>query len=94
MAVNTEALERFVDRIEIKRDERAIINTRQAQHDIRDEYRRALGLFVDTPLGEAAMDRADSDAAEWPEPVHAPARKRGRRSKPVLFNQEHPQGTA
>jgi uncharacterized protein (UPF0335 family) len=28
------------------------------------------------------------------QPVHDPERKRGRRAKPVLFDQEHPQGTA
>jgi uncharacterized protein (UPF0335 family) len=33
---------------------------RHDQYDLRDEYRRALGLFADTELGEAAMERAET----------------------------------
>lgn len=44
---------------------RQIIKERRMDKDDRDEqealldvYRRALGMFVDTPLGEAALERA------------------------------------
>jgi uncharacterized protein (UPF0335 family) len=88
--VNRDALERFVTRIEILRDERKGINNtlkevyeevrqagmdaetvrqmvrereldpvvRQNQYDLRDEYRRALRLYADTPLGKSAMRSA------------------------------------
>jgi uncharacterized protein (UPF0335 family) len=75
-----------------------------------DDLRQALGAFDSTPLGAAAMEdlatrRAENIAATEAsrdarkpkpfaaQPVHDPERKRGRR-KPVLFDQEHPQGTA
>jgi uncharacterized protein (UPF0335 family) len=32
---------------------------RQGQYDLRDEYRRALGLFLDTPLGRAMEPDAE-----------------------------------
>jgi hypothetical protein len=54
-----------------------------------------------TPLGEAALARAEDDGSQATkpkpfaaQPVHDPERARGRRRKPVLFDQEHPQGTA
>jgi uncharacterized protein (UPF0335 family) len=67
-----------------------------------DDLRQALGGFDSTPLGEAALARAEDDdgsQATKPkpfaaQPVHDPERARGSRRKPVLFDQEHPQGTA
>jgi uncharacterized protein (UPF0335 family) len=68
-----------------------------------DRMRRELGWLADTPLGEAALRTEAEKAADWPRsfaeqrvlerrktPV---ARKRGRPRK-VLFDQEHPHGTA
>jgi uncharacterized protein (UPF0335 family) len=91
----------------------------QSQLQRMDDLRQALGGFGSTPLGEAAMERAEDDVAarraaniaaieasrdarngqQKPkpfaaQPVHDPERKRGRARKPVLFDQEHPQGTA
>jgi uncharacterized protein (UPF0335 family) len=75
----------------------------QSQLQRMDDLRQALGGFGSTPLGAAAMEdlaarRADNGTQTKPkpfaaQPVHDPERKRGRR-KPVLFDQEHPQGTA
>jgi hypothetical protein len=82
----------------------------QSQLQRMDDLRQALGGFGSTPLGAAAIEdlaarRADNIAATEAsrdarkpkpfaaQPVHDPERKRGRR-KPVLFDQEHPQGTA
>jgi uncharacterized protein (UPF0335 family) len=73
------------------------------QQTLLQQYRQALGMFADTPLGEAAMasaehrDARNGQKADKPtpfaaQPVHAPDHKRGRR-KLVLFDQEHPQGT-
>jgi uncharacterized protein (UPF0335 family) len=58
---------------------------RQDQYAIRDEYRQALGLYADTKLGEAAMERAEATATR-PRPfaeqtVHNP--RRGRKRKTV-----------
>ena len=36
---------------------------RADQYRLRDEYRAALGLYADTPLGEAAMQRAAAEEA-------------------------------
>jgi hypothetical protein len=115
------------------------------QQTLLAQYRQALGMIADLPLGEAAMDavsrgltapsegtperarhhsaeediaaqraaniaateasrdarnKANGEGVEKPkpfaeQPIHQPAvsRPRGRR-KPVLFDQEHPQGTA
>jgi uncharacterized protein (UPF0335 family) len=111
------------------------------QQTLLQQYRQALGMFADTPLGEAAMQSAYGDRHNDPlrtepsagpmasaeedlatrradniaateasrdarngsdvkkpkpfaeQPLHNSERKRGRR-KPVLFDQEHPQGTA
>jgi uncharacterized protein (UPF0335 family) len=59
---------------------------RQNQYDLRDEYRRALGLYIDTPLGQAMEPPVDPKPAEWPRPfaeqlVHPPQRRRGRPRK-------------
>jgi hypothetical protein len=92
---------------------------RAARYRTLAEYRQALGMLADLPLGEAAMAHAEDDLAarradniatteasrdarngqQKPkpfaaQPVHDPERKRGRARKPVLFDQEHPQGTA
>jgi uncharacterized protein (UPF0335 family) len=90
------------------------------QQALLQQYRQALGMIADLPLGEAAMASAEDDLATRraaniamteasrdarngsegkpkpfaEQPVHDPARKRTRRAKPVLFDQEHPQGTA
>jgi uncharacterized protein (UPF0335 family) len=67
---------------------------RRDQYALLDAYRRSLGMLADTPLGEAAMRRAESAAngagrparskpAKFSEqPVH-PARRRGRPRKNV-----------
>ena len=45
-----------------------------------DSYRRGLGMLAGTPLGDAAMDRAEATA------MHPPAGKRGR--KPRSFAEQ------
>lgn len=69
-------------------------DVRAEQYRLRDEYRRALGLLADTPLGQAMQPPADPPRVEWPtefaqQPVHQPRRRRQRH-----FDAEHPQGTA
>jgi uncharacterized protein (UPF0335 family) len=60
---------------------------RADQYAMRDDYRRALGLYADTPLGEAAMERAEAETtATKPRPfaeqtVHD--RRRSRKRKTV-----------
>jgi hypothetical protein len=64
---------------------------RQNQYDLRDEYRRALGLYIDTPLGQAMepgvteAPTVNGRAAKKPRPfaaqtVHDPRRSRKRKS--------------
>jgi uncharacterized protein (UPF0335 family) len=70
----------------------------QSQLQRMDDLRQALREFGSTPLGKAAMERAEDDPAPRPkpfaaQPVHS-ERKRGRRAKLVLFDQENPHGTA
>lgn len=77
---------------------------RRARYRTLDEYRRALGMLADLPLGEAAIRSANIAATEASrdargkpkpfaeQPVHHP--KRGRAPRKVLFDAEHPQGTA
>jgi uncharacterized protein (UPF0335 family) len=62
---------------------------RQDQYAIRDEYRRALGLYADTELGAAAMERAETTATK-PRPfaeqtVHDPRRTRERKTVDDAF---------
>jgi len=85
---------------------RQIVRESRLEPDVRkdhlatlDQMRRELGWFADTPLGEAAMQRAaepnGAPARPKPfaeQPVHQ-AKPRGRPRK-VLFDQEHPHGTA
>jgi uncharacterized protein (UPF0335 family) len=61
-------------------------DVRNEQHALLDAYRRALGMLAATPLGEAAMHRAASQVIPMPrafaeQPVHDPARPRGRPRK-------------
>jgi uncharacterized protein (UPF0335 family) len=59
---------------------------RQDQYDLRDEYRRALGLYADTPLGEAAMERAATKPRPFAEQtVHPPRRGRPRKTVDDAF---------
>jgi uncharacterized protein (UPF0335 family) len=61
---------------------------RQDQYDLRDEYRRALGLYADTPLGGAAMERADTVSKPRPfadQTVHDPRRTRKRKTVDEAF---------
>jgi uncharacterized protein (UPF0335 family) len=60
---------------------------RQGQYDLRDEYRRALGLYADTPLGEAAMQRTGQTAADV---VHPPPKPRTRKPRPFAEQPVHP----
>jgi hypothetical protein len=61
-----------------------------------NDFRSALGLLADTPLGAAAMQQFDGPLPQWPrrpfaeQPVHRPRRK----PKLRLFNDEFPQGAA
>lgn len=49
-----------------------------------DSYRRALGMLAGTPLGDAAMDRAEAIHA-----AHPPAGKRGRKPRPFAEQPVH-----
>ena len=61
---------------------------RQGHYDLCDEYRTALGLYADTPLGEAAMERAETMTKPRPfaeQTVHNPGRTRKRKSVDDAF---------
>jgi uncharacterized protein (UPF0335 family) len=129
--IETEALDRYVSRLEALHDERGELNAsikgvydeaknagfvtaiirqivkerrmeeteRHDHYALLEAYRSALGMLADLPLGQAAMERAEDDPAPRPkpfaaQPVHDPERKRGRRAKLVLFDQENPHGRA
>jgi len=47
----------------VVREEMMETEEREAQYATLDSYRRALGLLAGTPLGEAAMARAEAEAA-------------------------------
>jgi uncharacterized protein (UPF0335 family) len=69
---------------EIVREQRMDGDARNARYAMLDQYRRALGMLADTPLGEAAMDYE-----RWPAPVpfaEQPARRRGRPRKPAALD--------
>jgi uncharacterized protein (UPF0335 family) len=92
-----------------KREIRKLARERLMEPDVLDaqltrmqDLRDALRSFVTTPLGEAAMRSAESEPANGAmamprpfaeQPVHEPQRRRGR-PRQVLFDQEHPFGTA
>lgn len=122
--LNTEALIRYIERIEqlalerkgINADIRAVYDeikqaemhpgtvkqmvreralkpeVRADQYRLRNEYRAALGLFADTPLGQAA----EPPIADRPKPqtVHQPRPRRERKLRLRLFDGEHPMGAA
>jgi uncharacterized protein (UPF0335 family) len=54
---------------EIVREMRMEPEARTSRYSLLETYRRALGLLADTPLGEAAMERA---ASETPTPTPTP----------------------
>lgn len=69
---------------EIVREQRMDGDARTARYAMLDQYRRALGMLADTPLGEAAMDHE-----RWPAPVpfaEQPARRRGRPRKAAALD--------
>lgn len=66
---------------EIVRERQMEEPARHSRYALLDSYRRALGMFADTPLGQAAMDRAEAIHA-----VHPPAGRRGR--KPRSFAEQ------
>lgn len=69
---------------EIVREQRMDTEARTARYAMLDQYRRALGMLADTPLGEAAMDHE-----RWPAPVpfaEQPARRRGRPRKAAALD--------
>jgi hypothetical protein len=66
---------------------------RSAEDDVTE--RRAENIAAT----EASRDARNGSDVKKPkpfaeQPLHNSERKRGRRAKPVLFDQEHPQGTA
>lgn len=71
------------------RERRLEPEVRADQYRLRNEYREALGLFADTPLGEAAINRPIPFADQ---PMRRPRGARSGRLK--LFDAEHPQGAA
>jgi uncharacterized protein (UPF0335 family) len=84
---------------QIVKERRMEETERHDHYALLDAYRSALGMLAELPLGQAAMDAAARNGQDVPkpkpfaaQPVHDPERKRGRRK--VLFDQEHPQGTA
>ena len=105
---------------EIIRERKLDDEVRADRYALLDAYRRALGMLADTPLGQAAMARAEADTAppKTPDEALAAARQHlgtngaeagtkkrkpfaqqpvgSRRGRPrrVLFDREHPEGTA
>lgn len=88
---------------EMVRERQMAAEDRQARYRTLDEYRHALGMLADTPLGEAAMERAaDEDVvrrAEKPkpfaeQPIRVPRTRPRRVPRKVLYDTDHPQGTA
>jgi uncharacterized protein (UPF0335 family) len=77
-------------------------DARNARYQLLDNYRRALGLLADLPLGKAAMaeaERALNDSGKtaakpkmFAEQPLGPAPKRRGRPRRVLFDREHPHG--
>jgi uncharacterized protein (UPF0335 family) len=71
---------------EIVREQRMDGEARTARYAMLDQYRRALGMLADTPLGEAAEQ---SFGQRFPRPVpfaEQPARRRGRPRKAAALD--------
>jgi uncharacterized protein (UPF0335 family) len=67
---------------EIVREMRMEPDARASRYQLLDEYRRAVGILADTPLGRAAEERvADRPLPFAEQPVHEPRRRPGRPRK-------------
>lgn len=65
------------------REQRMEPEARNAKYQLEQEYRDTLGLFGDTPLGEATMQREASMPRPFAEqPVHEPLPVRRGRGRP------------
>jgi len=76
---------------EIVREKRMEDDARNSRYALLEAYRGALGMLSDTPLGEAAMRRAESDGGD-----DDPPKRRGRRRRKEhdAAMAEEAQGTA
>jgi uncharacterized protein (UPF0335 family) len=66
---------------EIVRERRMEPDARRSRYSLLDTYRAALGMFADTPLGEAALHRAEAEAMPIvgrPKPFAEQPLRRGR----------------
>jgi uncharacterized protein (UPF0335 family) len=63
---------------EIVRERRMDPEARHSRYALLDAYRQALGMLSDTPLGEAALQRADAEPMPRPRPFAEQPIKRGR----------------
>jgi uncharacterized protein (UPF0335 family) len=67
---------------EIVREMQMEPDARNARYQLLNEYREAVGILADTPLGQASEPRVDMPTPFAEQPVHRP---RGRpRSKPMF----------
>lgn len=70
---------------EIVREMRMDSDARNSRYQLLNEYRLAVGILADTPLGEAALEREQREAAAAPEyPTHRWAEK----PKPTPFAEQ------
>jgi uncharacterized protein (UPF0335 family) len=86
---------------EIVRELRMEPEARESRYSLLDTYRAALGLLVGTPLGEAAMERAEREppVAARPrpfaqQPIKGRGRGRPRKPRPMDFLPDEAAGTA
>lgn len=84
---------------EIVKERQMEPNVRHARYRLLDAYRSALGLYAETPLGQAAMARAETETMTKPplkpfaaQPVHRAAAPR--RERKIIFDRERPTGAA
>jgi|SRR5215472_12578831 len=62
---------------------------RQEQYNLLDEYRLALGLLADTPLGEAAIEAAQAEGGEIAQLIPRQRRGRRRSAEAIRAAQDH-----
>lgn len=73
---------------EIVREYRTDAEPRQSRYALLDAYRQALGMLSGTPLGEAAMERAESMPRPRPFAEQPIKRGRGRPKKAAALDLE------
>lgn len=88
----------FVTKIirQIVREQQMEAEERSAHYALLDNYRGALGMLADLPLGEAAIERAEADRPRpfAEQPVHRTRRGPGRPRKTQPLEGAEAAGTA